>query len=322
MNKRLQLVLGGFLAVIIGAWLAFRPEPRPNLRIAINNWPGYEFLYLAHVKGFFHNNGLDTKILEYSSLNDLRRAFERGQVDIMASTMIEQIVSRDKSQRRAQALIVSDYSDGSDVVIALKGISSVKELKGKRVGFEAGTVGIVLLKLALEREGMSISDVSTINVPQDDAILEELRSGSLDAVVSYPSVSFKILKGVPSQVIFSSKDIPAAILDIISADESFIRENPQAIESFRKAYFQALDYAKENQEESYKIMAARENISLAEFRQSLESGIVLLGKDRQSEFLRKGGIIERVAPAIVSALAATNAVQSNVDISNLSNSDE
>ena len=62
--------------------------PQPPVRIGINFWPGYEFLYLAEKQGFFKQEGVPVELIQFSSMGDARRAFERGQVDAMAVTLI------------------------------------------------------------------------------------------------------------------------------------------------------------------------------------------------------------------------------------------
>ena len=69
-----------FIAVIL-LLSACRETPNPPLRIAINPWPGYEFLYLAERLKLFEAEGVEVRILQFSSLNDSRRAFELGKAD-------------------------------------------------------------------------------------------------------------------------------------------------------------------------------------------------------------------------------------------------
>ncbi|MEO6752322.1 MAG: ABC transporter substrate-binding protein, partial [Chthoniobacteraceae bacterium] len=107
-----------------------------ELRIAINPWPGSEFLYLAKEKGFLAAERLNVRLVEYSSLSDCRVAFESGQVDAMTGTLIDVLMARENSQRISQIVLVSDYSDGADVILARPDITSVPALKGRRVGLE------------------------------------------------------------------------------------------------------------------------------------------------------------------------------------------
>ena len=85
-----QLLVCGLalLALSLGSCSTERAHPTP-LRIGINAWPGYEFLYLAQEKGFFREAGVEVQLIEFNSLSDVRRSFERNQIDGFAGTMVE-----------------------------------------------------------------------------------------------------------------------------------------------------------------------------------------------------------------------------------------
>ena len=73
--------------LLCAAWLAGCGRHEGPIRIGINAWPGNEFLFLAQEKGFFAAQGVDVRLIEYSSLGDVRRAFDRGQIDGMTGTI-------------------------------------------------------------------------------------------------------------------------------------------------------------------------------------------------------------------------------------------
>lgn len=75
--------------------------PTEAIRIGISPWPGYELLYLAQEKSFFEQAGLHVQIVEFSSLGDVLRAYEQGNIDGMASTLTEAILVKYQSSRDA-----------------------------------------------------------------------------------------------------------------------------------------------------------------------------------------------------------------------------
>lgn len=58
------------------------------LRVGINPAPGYELIFLAEEKGFFGEEGLEVRLVEFTCLADCRRAFDRGQVNVVGSTAV------------------------------------------------------------------------------------------------------------------------------------------------------------------------------------------------------------------------------------------
>jgi len=286
-----------------------------KVRMGLNAWPGYELLHLAKEKGFFKEEGIDAEIIEFASLSDTRRAFERGQIDIMPGTMIEMLLSRKESNRKATAIIAADYSDGADVIIARSGIASMGDLKGKRIGYEAGTLNLVLLKFGLATTGIDFSDIQTVNLPQDQGMLQELKTGAVDAVVTYPPMSIEILKEIPdTRAIFSSKEESARekIIDIIAADEDYIAQNPNIIAGIKRAYFKAERFTQQNNDEAFQIMAKRENISPEDFKTAYTDGLVVLKEEQQGQYLKAGGTIDTIAPQVIEALVATKQMEGEI----------
>src|SRR5437764_2817775 len=154
-------------AILCAAWLAGCAGHELPLRIGINPRPGNEFLFLAQEKGFFAAQGVDVRLIEYSSLGDVRRAFDRGQLDGMTGTVVELLQSRDATPRAPRAFMVTDISNGSDMILARGNITAVSELAGKRVAAEPESVGMFILARALARQGMTFSAVAVVPTDQN-----------------------------------------------------------------------------------------------------------------------------------------------------------
>src|SRR5437667_11275229 len=105
-------------AILCAAWLAGCAGHELPLRIGINAWPANEFLFLAQEKGFFAAQGVDVRLIEYSSLGDVRRAFDRGQLDGMTATLVELLQSREGSRPAPRAFMATNVSNGADVIVA------------------------------------------------------------------------------------------------------------------------------------------------------------------------------------------------------------
>jgi NitT/TauT family transport system substrate-binding protein len=103
--------------------LACSPEPE-LLRVGVNPWPGYETIYLAQKLGYFREAGVDVRLVEFASLADARRSFERNQIDALASTVVEVLRAREQSQRSLRIVQVLDYSNGADMLVARAGLMS------------------------------------------------------------------------------------------------------------------------------------------------------------------------------------------------------
>lgn len=260
-----------------------RPVQSPTIRIAINPWPGYEFLYLAAQKGYFEAEGLDIELLELASLADVKRVFEQGRADGMASTAIEVVQVASTLDTQIHVVLIPDYSDGGDVIVAKDPISTPADLKGKKVGVEIGLLGSYILSRALNTNGISADDVIEINVEQLSAE-QALLSGQIDAMVTYPPFSTAILKRTSIRQIFSTAEIPGEVIDTVSIRGGAITDLPAWRARFHNAWQRALDFAAESPDEAYRIMAEREGITAQDFADAL-TGMTILDKRAQSTIL-------------------------------------
>lgn len=275
------LVISATLVLFFTACSQRKGEP---ITIAMNAWPGYEFLYLAEKKGFFEQVGANVELVQMGTLSDIQRAYINNRVDGIASTAIEVVQSELLGSRPIQTVLVTDYSNGGDVILAHGDINSIINLKGQKVGAEVSSLGIYVLQRALAQANMSLDDVVIINTDQAHG-QEKLLAGEIKAFVSYPPYSVNILRNADYQQIFSSAEIPNQIIDTISLSKQSIADNPDIVIKLHQAWELALKYAKDNPKEARQIMAEREGISLSEFASVLSELIIL---DREAQLLMFG----------------------------------
>ncbi len=261
---------------------------REPLRIGLKAFPTYEFLYLAGEKGFYRDEGLDARVLEFESLSDTRRAYERGQLDVMGGTVIEALVVRDQSERSPQIVRVIDYSNGADVLLAQPWITSGASLRGARVGVELATLPVYVLGRGLETLGLRMADVRTSST--DQATMDAaFRRGDLDALVTYPPTSIALTRDLRTHTLFTSADLPGEILDLILVEAETVRTRGADVAAMLRAFDRARQYTREHPEDAHAIMARREGLTTAEFATALADGLVLVDAGEQARYFGDGG---------------------------------
>ncbi len=279
-------------------------RPQNPITIAINPWPGYEFLYLAEQRGYFEKVGLNIKLVQFTSLGDSQTAYINGRVDGLASTLVELVQAHLLSDRPLETILVADYSNGGDVLIARNTINSVSELQGHSVGAEITSLGIYFLQQALQAAALGLDDVNAINVDQLDGE-QALISGQIDAFVTYPPTSINILKHPEFHTIFSSAEIPGEIIDVISIDKSLLKQQPELVTKLHRAWQMALDYHRTHPLEAVAIMATRERISAQDFQNVLLDLDVLSAGEQTPFFMEPEKFIARTR-AVCQALKSAN----------------
>ncbi len=288
-----------------------------EIRIGINAWPGYELVHLAAVKGFFGEEGLNVRLVEFDSLADAGRSYRVGQIDGLATTMVEVIMIRDDSERDLRVTRIFDVSDGADVIIAPRSIGSMADLRGLPIGVELQSLGTFMLGRALELNGMQFSDVKPVS--SDQTTMEEiLRAGDLSAVVTYPPVAVKLLENPNFHAIFSSAQIPGEVVDVLALDSSLLRGVRPPAAAINRALDKAWAYYLANKEESIRIMAAREGITPAEFAETLSGGIHLYSPAESAAFFESGGNLQAIAETTAKYLRLMNVISNKSGVTDCS----
>lgn len=279
-----RLLLGALSLLLAGCG----QEPVMPIRIGLNAWPGYEFLYLAQERGFYREAGVSVELVELSSLADTRRAYERGAIDAFGTTLIDALQARYTTQPGPQIVRVVDHSNGADVIIARAGIKDVNALKGKRVGLEMVSLGVYILARALEKCDMGLTNVTTVYSDQD-SMTRAMQAGELDAVVSYPPYSVSLLQQGDRQVIFSTVDLPGEVVDVLTFDSKVVAQRQAEVSRILRAFSRAVEFTRTNESQAIQIMAKREGLQPEEFKATLKDGITLLDDSHQARYLRNGG---------------------------------
>jgi NitT/TauT family transport system substrate-binding protein len=249
------------LAVFLGCDI---PSARV-FHVCTNQWPGYEPLYLARSLGYFNDN--EVRLVEYSSASDCMRAFGNGTVEAAGLTLDEALQLAEDGIA-VKIILVMDFSNGADALLARPEIRTLGGLKGRRVGVENTATGAYVLHRALQKGGLRLEDVSvvpTIVAEHERAYL----SGRIDAVVTFEPVR-TYLKTAGMHELFSSREIPGEIIDVLIVERDCAERFPREVASLHSAWHRALEYLRANPKDATERMAPRAKLSPAEFRNTLE----------------------------------------------------
>src|SRR5438132_933721 len=115
-----------------------------TLRIGYSAWPGWFPLAVAEEKGLFDKAGLKVELTYFVDYTASLDALVAGKVDVNAQTLNDTMlgVAAGNDQR---IVVVNDNSTGNDQIICDSKITSIKDLKGRKIAAEAGVVDHFLL---------------------------------------------------------------------------------------------------------------------------------------------------------------------------------
>lgn len=248
--RRLTLFASALLAS--AAALAAAP-----LRVAYSDWPGWVAWEIAVQKNLFKEAGVEVEFLWFE-YGPSMEAFTAGKVDAVTVTNGDALVTGANGAKNVM-IMLTDYSNGNDMIVAVPGIDSVKDLKGKKVGIEIGFVEHLLLLNGLQKAGLTESDVTLIPTPTNQTP-QVLASGQVDAIGAWQPNSGQALKAVAgSKAIYSSADEPGLIYDVVTVSPQSFAERREDWKKFVAVWDKVIAYINDpaTREDAIRIMASR-----------------------------------------------------------------
>ncbi len=242
-----------FLFSITAALLVVFSASAAPIKIGYSDWPGWTAWQIAKEKGLFKKNGVEVELVWFPIYTDSLTALNTGKIDANCSAWCD-VIPPLAEGIKLKVVLVNDNSAGNDAVIAKPGIKSIKDLKGKTVATELGTVEHFALLQALAKHGMTEKDIQFKNLAVPDAAAAFI-AGKVDAAGVWQPWINQIQKEGKGTAIFTSKEIPGLIPDLLVFQEKVAAERADEVQKIVATWFDVLAFIKSNQKEAIEIMA-------------------------------------------------------------------
>jgi NitT/TauT family transport system substrate-binding protein len=280
-------ISGYFTAFFFTCFTFISSVQAEPLKIGYSDWPGWVAWEVAIEKKWFAEAGVEVKFewFDYVASMD---AFAAGKLDAVTMTNGDTLVTG-ATGAKGVMIIINDYSNGNDMVIASPDVNSVAELKGKKIGVEVGFVSHLLLLNGLEKNGLTESDVTLVNVPTNETP-QVLASGDVDAIVAWQPNSGQALNQVPgSRAVYSSADEPGLIYDVLAVSPTSLAKRKDDWSKVIDVWYKVVDYILDpaTEADALAIMSARVGISPEEYKPFLK-GTKILKLDGAKKVFEKG----------------------------------
>jgi NitT/TauT family transport system substrate-binding protein len=164
--------------------------------------------------------------------------------------------------------LVTDISDGGDVLLSRSEIRTLQELKGKRLGLETTALGSYFLTLALQTVDLTIQDLQLVDLKGRE-VEQAFQRGMVDAVVTYEPYRSNLMRQ-KARLLFDSSQIPGAIIDGLAVRQATIEHQTETLQGLFKGWFQALDYMSKYPQESTRQIARHQGTSPEDVLQSFK----------------------------------------------------
>lgn len=241
------------IASLSFALLAHPTAALAQVKVGVSDWPGWVAWYVAEQKGYFKKHGADVKLVWFANYTDSISALSAGQIDANSQTWSDTMAPLAKGIP-LKAVLVNDNSAGNDALMVGPKIKSFKDLKGKKIALEEYSVSHFLLTMALGKNGMTLKDVQVVNLSAGDAAAAFM-AGRVDAAVVWNPWINTIQTSGKGKPLFSSKDVPGLIPDLLVAQEKSLKAKRRDFVGMVRAWYDVEAFLRTNPDEATKIMA-------------------------------------------------------------------
>ena len=224
-----------------------------KLLVGHDLWIGYSGVFVAQDKGFFKEAGLDIELKPFSNPGETLPAMAAGRLDIGLTTVQNLVLLNGTSDSSAVAIALIDASNGADAIVAKTSITSLADLKGRKVGVTLGEVNEFLLLKGLEKAGMKESDLDIVNMSADDGGAAFV-AGKIDAAVTWEPWVTKA-QSAGGHALFTSAEIPDTIMDCIAVPAKSLAAKRATYAAFLAAISRGVELLASRPDECLPIIA-------------------------------------------------------------------
>ncbi len=229
--------------------------------------------------------GVDVNLVQFDSGKDVNTALASGSIDIsqLGSAPTALGISNDVD---LQVVFVGDVIGSAETLVAKNdsGISSLEDLKGKKVATPFASTAHYSLLNALKLEGISETDVEILDMQPNDIYAAWTR-GDIDAAyVWYPVLSELLEDGTAITDSAELADKGVITADLVVARSDYAEANPEVVTNYIKAQLKANDVILNDADTAAKEVASELEISEEDAASQLTQFSYLTG-DEQKEFL-------------------------------------
>lgn len=248
------------LALALGVASLSAAQAAP-LKVGYSDWPGWVAWQVAIEKGWLKQAGVDVSFQWFDYSASLE-AFAAGKIDAVTATNGDVLVNGSGGSKGIM-IMITDYSNGNDMIIGKAGVKSLKDLAGQSVAVERGLVEHLLLMNGLKKMGIPANSVKLVNAKTNE-MPQILASGSVAAVGAWQPIAGQAIKAsAGARPIYTSAQEPGLIYDVVAVSPASLKARRADWIKLVSVWDKVVSYINDpkTQPDALRIMAARAGVT-------------------------------------------------------------
>ena len=207
----------------------------------MNNYGSLWSVLTAEQMGYMEEQGITLELSSFADGPTIISAMESGSIDI---GYIGDGAHKLCAAGNAEIIALSHVSNG-DAVIGGPNVTSLEDLAGKTVAYSAGTSSEVILTNALNSVGLTMDDITAMNM-DPSAIVTAMLTGDVDACALWSPESLTVLEQVEGATKLADNmtfsDTSISLASWIAMPDRVESERDMFVR-FVTALFEGMDYS-------------------------------------------------------------------------------
>ena len=207
----------------------------------MNNYGSLWSVLTADQMGYMEEMGITLELSSFADGPTIISAMESGSIDI---GYIGDGAHKLCAAGNAEIIALSHISNG-DAVIGGSNVTTLEDLAGKTVAYAAGTSSEVILTNALNSVGLTMDDITAMNM-DPSAIVTAMLTGDVDACALWSPESLTVLEQVEGATKLADNmtfsDTSISLASWIAMPDRVESERDMFVR-FVTALFQGMDYS-------------------------------------------------------------------------------
>jgi NitT/TauT family transport system substrate-binding protein len=247
----------------IGAWHFTSSQPAysgTSESITIGGVPydAAALIYIAEDKGLFDGNGLNVTMQDYDSAPSAIDGLLNDEADMALISEYVAVGKAFKKENISVIGIIDKYHVVDLVARKDKGIESVSDLKGKKIGVTRRSQAEFYLGRFLNLHGISLQDITLVDLSPPQYV-QALTNGSVDAIIAWDLYIGQIQERSGSNIVIWPAQNSQSGYYLMACRDDWAAGHPETINRFLKSIAQAEEYAINYPDEAKAILQKKLN---------------------------------------------------------------
>jgi NitT/TauT family transport system substrate-binding protein len=212
-------------------------------------------IFAAQELGYFKENNLDVEATVYGGGGPAQEAMAAGAADIVTLSPMTVALAVAKGIKEKVVAAGGPVTPGGFHIIVRKdsGIRKVADLNGKRIGVTAAASTTDFFALWAAKN----ANITVRTIPLGgNGLLPAIKNNQVEAVVLFPSVSFRALAdNALLGLVDLGKEMEPIVPDSVVASDELIEKRPDVLRRYLKSLLKAVDYMQKNESYSKAFLA-------------------------------------------------------------------